>query len=986
MNSDKKKKKVLLIGWDAADWKVISPLMDDGRMPYLKKLVETGSSGNICTLHPILSPMLWTSIATGKRPYKHGIYGFYEPTPDRTTVQPITNIQRRTKAVWNILNQNGYQSNVLGWWPSHPTEPINGVMVSDLFFKASPQTGYQRKPPSDSVHPASMLESLGELRFDIKEVMGDEIRAFIPKAGEVDQARDARVSTCARTLCECTSLNNVATELMETTEWDFMAVYFDAIDHFSHAFMRYHPPRRPFISERDFELYNNVITMAYAYHDLMLGRLLYLAGDDVTVILMSDHGFHPDHLRPDYVPYEPAGPAIEHRDLGIFVINGEGIKQDHLLYGLSLLDVTPTVLTLFGLPVGEDMDGRVISDAFNVEPDVQSIESWDKVEGDHGGHPPDRKLSDAQSKQAIQQLVDLGYIEAPTGDDDETVRKSEVELNYNLARSYLDANRHQDAVTILEKLTQENPSEYRIAVQLAMCYRHLGRVKDLEALIKMIRARRLTEARIAQKRLQRYNEIIKERRELIAQQRAKESKDKDKDSEQDVDPEKIALEDLLDKEEQTEYRTISSRAELKAYTLDFLEGYALVAQGKSEEGIKALDKATKNAPTKPGLYTMLGEAYISANQVDSAERTFQKALELDENNPQALLGLAITHMFHKDYKAALEFAKASVGKMYFNPIGHKTVGEAYARMGKPRRAANELKIAIKQNANYEEAHLLLAEVYEKLDDQAQATEHTEWAEAARDLFATAEAAQSVENEQSQSTVPVVPDYEDDQKPILPDQTSQQRAIGNLLPTISAQPWRVQHAAKDEQEDFVTIVTGLPRSGTSMMMQMLQAGGIMPMTDNKRSADVDNPQGYLELDEVKSLATDNRWVFNAIGKSLKVVVQLLKYLPADLSYRFIFMVRDLDEVVKSQEKMLDRLELEGSGDLSSANLKEIFAKQVAEAQGLIHRSGSPGLALRYDEIIKNPEKASKAVQRLIGKDLPLKQMAASVKSELYRNRR
>ena len=106
-------KKLLLVGWDAADWKIIHPLMDAGHMPTTRRLVETGVMGNMATLSPVLSPMLWTSIATGKRPFKHGIYGFSEPTADGKAVQPMTNVSRRCKAVWNILNQRDMQSIVV---------------------------------------------------------------------------------------------------------------------------------------------------------------------------------------------------------------------------------------------------------------------------------------------------------------------------------------------------------------------------------------------------------------------------------------------------------------------------------------------------------------------------------------------------------------------------------------------------------------------------------------------------------------------------------------------------------------------------------------------------------------------------------------------------------------------------------------------------------------------------------------------------------
>jgi len=128
-------RRVLLVGWDAADWKVARPLMAAGEMPNLARLVAGGASGNLATLSPPLSPLPWTSIATGKRPTKHGIHGFSEPLPDGSGVRPITTLGRKTKAVWNILNQNALRPSVVGWWPSHPAEPIRGVMVSNHFHE-----------------------------------------------------------------------------------------------------------------------------------------------------------------------------------------------------------------------------------------------------------------------------------------------------------------------------------------------------------------------------------------------------------------------------------------------------------------------------------------------------------------------------------------------------------------------------------------------------------------------------------------------------------------------------------------------------------------------------------------------------------------------------------------------------------------------------------------------------------------------------------
>jgi predicted AlkP superfamily phosphohydrolase/phosphomutase len=164
-------RKVLLIGWDAADWKVARPLMERGEMPHLAKLVAGGSSGNIGTLDPPLSPMLWTSIATGKRPPKHGIHAFTEPSPDGQMVRPVSVLSRTTKAVWNILNQNQLRPCVAGWWPSHPAEPVNGVIVSNHFHQAG--DGPQPRPMLPrTVHPPEWSDRLDELRISPMELPG----------------------------------------------------------------------------------------------------------------------------------------------------------------------------------------------------------------------------------------------------------------------------------------------------------------------------------------------------------------------------------------------------------------------------------------------------------------------------------------------------------------------------------------------------------------------------------------------------------------------------------------------------------------------------------------------------------------------------------------------------------------------------------------------------------------------------------------------
>jgi predicted AlkP superfamily phosphohydrolase/phosphomutase len=153
------KKKVLLIGWDAADWKIIDKLFAEGKLPNLYNLVKRGVRTQLQTLDPPLSPMLWTSIATGFRADIHGIGGFIEPTPSGDGLRPVTSTSRKVKAIWNILQQNGLKSNVVAWWPSNPVEPISGVMVSNLFQVANKPLHETWEFPTGTIHPSSFEES-----------------------------------------------------------------------------------------------------------------------------------------------------------------------------------------------------------------------------------------------------------------------------------------------------------------------------------------------------------------------------------------------------------------------------------------------------------------------------------------------------------------------------------------------------------------------------------------------------------------------------------------------------------------------------------------------------------------------------------------------------------------------------------------------------------------------------------------------------------
>jgi len=185
------------------------------------------------------------------------------------------------------------------------------------------------------------------------------------------------------------------------------------------------------------------------------------------------------------------------------------------------------------------------------------------------------------------------------------------------------------------------------------------------------------------------------------------------------------------------------------------------------------------------------------------------------------------------------------------------------------------------------------------------------------------------------------------------------------------------------DDEIFIVSGLPRSGTSLMMQMLHQGGVEVVTDNIRSADTDNPRGYYELEHVKRIKTDVSWLPATRGKAFKMVSQLLYDLPPTERYRIIFMERELDEVLVSQEKMLARLSKPAAprGAIEQAfidhlrRLREWLAKQP----------NIEVLYVSYNELLDEPEQHAKRISTFLGAQPDAVKMATTVDSSLYRNR-
>lgn len=191
----------------------------------------------------------------------------------------------------------------------------------------------------------------------------------------------------------------------------------------------------------------------------------------------------------------------------------------------------------------------------------------------------------------------------------------------------------------------------------------------------------------------------------------------------------------------------------------------------------------------------------------------------------------------------------------------------------------------------------------------------------------------------------------------------------------------------ETKDHIIVVSGLPRSGTSMMMKMLEAGGLPILTDNLREADANNPKGYYEFERVKELPNgDHGWVPEAGGKVVKIVTGLIMHLPSDARYKVIFMQRAMKEVLSSQKKMLGRLGKEDD-KVEDEKMKKIYQEHLKQVNAWIAKQPNiEVLYVNYNTMLGSPLESLQKIREFLGGDMDVNVMAAVVDKELYRERK
>ncbi len=498
--------KVLIVGVDAADWLVADPLLRAGRMPNLAALIRRGVRADFHTLTPMLSPLLWTSIATGVTPDRHGILDFLTPDPRTGEMVPVSSALRRAPAFWNILSHFGVSQGIVAWLATWPAEPVSGHLVADRFgflaFAGKVAEGDQGMtwPPEYEEHARTLEVPATSLPVTFWKRFFDVPDSELENLGRGGYQKGNFLENFALTVSTALTYTAIGEDVQRTADPRVLAVYYEMIDAAGHLAMPYAPPRRPYIPERDYDRYHRAMDGAYELQDELLGRLL--AGADTAntvVVVLSDHGMKSGDARPAGSAEIEGGEAGRwHRDPGILVLAGPGIRRGAVLAGdANLLDIAPTLLAMLGLPVPRAMMGKVLTEAFDVAGQSRFAPSFvDSLDLRPEVWTPPASTGAALLGPAQAAMHNnLGLVlesEGMLAEAETEYRRAlealpaDANARNNLGSILLRQGRTAEARDILERLHRERPDYVPVLFNLAMLYRESERFPEAETLYRSI--------------------------------------------------------------------------------------------------------------------------------------------------------------------------------------------------------------------------------------------------------------------------------------------------------------------------------------------------------------------------------------------------------------------------------------------------------------------------------------------------------------------
>jgi predicted AlkP superfamily phosphohydrolase/phosphomutase len=408
---EKPRTKILMVGIDAGEWDVLGPLLDQKKVPSFARLRDEGAAGKLRSLEPLTkSPIIWASIATGKVPSKHGVLDFMakrihdaNAKPGEIKESPTTSNLWRARPIWEILGSLGKKVGVVGWWTTWPAQPVNGFLVSDY---AQYDSGSWPGRDTRRTYPESLDSLAKALRRSPESVSWAEIFQFVPPIDttHVTQRQEDLVRDLKWIYAADMTFYRIGLHLYRENHPEFFAVYFRGVDAVSHRYWDLDVPGEfsPPLTDDEYRWLKNLIPNYYVFTDRMIGEYLKEADAGTNVVVCSDHGF-----------MGGGRGVMAHKLDGMVFLMGPGVKRGSNITGATVLDITPTILALFGLPTAQDMDGRPIEDALapsvvrKIAHDTR-LKTYEPAGGRRGDDQP---IASPVDQELRDRLKSLGYIQ-----------------------------------------------------------------------------------------------------------------------------------------------------------------------------------------------------------------------------------------------------------------------------------------------------------------------------------------------------------------------------------------------------------------------------------------------------------------------------------------------------------------------------------------------------------------------------------------------
>jgi len=442
--------RVALFALDGADWDIVRELIIDGRLPNIAALSAGGANASMQTIQPTVSPMVWTTAATGLTPDRHGVIDFM----DRQHHAPIDAYSRRAPALWDIADAFGRRALVTAWWTAWPP----GQHTSSVVYDAPVV------PIRDAVFPPEVAPRAATLDVPPRTIEYAQARRFL-NISETEWSRalsdpNDPITIFRAVLAKTWSDHRVAINLYNDErrrgrDPQLLMISYDGTDAVNHLFGPFHPPFRDGVSSESYRKFWPSVANYYAEIDRLLGEWMGVLPRDTTVIIMSGYGFRWEDHRPRVIP--TGRPSLaDHRNPGMFIAYGP-----HVVPGrgnaISIYDVAPTVLTLLGLPKSLEMPGGVATWAFR---DIAPLTSVRVISyGEFAGERPMGTNVRVDPKEYQRTLLAIGHLSDPSR---------------NLAPALED----EEQPHLAQTLPPEKWAAYAAANKLAVQLRGQGKLKE----------------------------------------------------------------------------------------------------------------------------------------------------------------------------------------------------------------------------------------------------------------------------------------------------------------------------------------------------------------------------------------------------------------------------------------------------------------------------------------------------------------------------